>query len=399
MALVSSLNLMRIRQRVGYPCGMQAMQAVAVAPRYRAAASSGRGTVRYGHHTVNPTVEMEATRLWSDLRPKVSATNRDDLFVAVSHSYAAGRRKAVPAVPIDINDIDGFLSKLPEEDVARIRISTGPRRQALTAARKGELALARGLFKTALGMLHLEKMTREGRFVALNLIKPAESYIRYKQNDYRQAHALMEEALSCSNVLRDEFGYEDMDARRVHLASNLMRLESHSGEARTAARIGFQLLHYVEGDGESWPLTNLAAATNDVRIPAPLRTTAFNQAAWELALLFAHGGKATQAVALEEGDRAAAQRRTKRTHRIESLALWTRARRALAEADHTAFLAQASLFFPEGHATPMLWLALAADICRVCDEAGGGRARSLRMTITDHLSTQKKFQQLMSIRG
>ena len=316
--------------------------------------------------------------------------------MAVERSYTAGMRQVVPVVKKDINDIKDFISKLPEEDEARIWKSTGVYWEALKSAREGALARAERFFQVVLSMLPLAKMTRESRFVALNLIKPVESYIRYKQNDYQQARALMEEALSYSNVLRDEFGYEDIDARRVHLACNLMRLESRSGEIRRAARMGFQLLHYVEGDGESWPLTNLAAATNDVQIPPHLRTVGFTQAAWELALLFANEGKASQAVAVEEGERVAAQRRAEPTHQIESLALWTGAKRALAEGDPAAFLAQASLFYDEGLATPILWIALATDTCRVCDEEGGGRARSLRKAITDHLGTHKKFQQLMS---
>jgi len=324
--------------------------------------------------------------------------NGGDLFDVTTRCYTAGVQRQIPVAPVPgFNKNDALLARLPEEDANRIRGISGFRARVLTAAREGNFHRAHGLLKLAVRQLSLKTMSEEGSFVALQIVKPLESYICYKQSDYERASTLMKKAIWCANALRDTFDCPDMDPRRVHFAGNLMRLVSESGKTMDAAEMGIKLLHYVEGDGSMWPLDRLKAQTSDVRISDVLQFPMFSQIATKLVFQLAYANETDRARALQAGERLTRQRDAGDTHRVRSLMLWLQAKRAWANGDTTTFLMRASTFFASCQEAHALQIALAVDVCHFCQLDGSASALELEQTIVEHLGTSKKFENLMGI--
>ena len=63
----------------------------------------------------------------------------------------------------------------------------------------------------------------------------------------------MAASLKLCEILAVEYGYP-LEMRRVHLARNFAHVCAYAGEVREALRISAQLLQYIAGTEEAWPL-------------------------------------------------------------------------------------------------------------------------------------------------
>jgi hypothetical protein len=152
-----------------------------------------------------------------------------------------------------------------------------------------------------------------------------------------------------------------VEARRIHLACNIIRAEAATGDRREALRLVLQLVRYLDGEPSCWPFASVAVA-QPFPLASPSRHGLMSQVWREVCgLLTSAAPDATElwsepalsGFALRDGGEFA------------SLNAWFAAVDADRRGDRAAFLEQAATFFAGGRVVENAWHELGETLLAV----------------------------------
>jgi hypothetical protein len=178
-----------------------------------------------------------------------------------ARAFLHGQRQ--PTTPIHIDEklnIQLLLTmtlRLPVSEVAMIVLASQFRARALQLSRAGQFDQAEDQLAAALPMD--DQLGAEATAADMSLQAAADAYCEYRQARYDRAEARLCGALENCRVLRDRFGYA-IEARRIHLLRNLVRVKTFSGNYEAAFELASRTLRTlattrsetVIGTGHGW---------------------------------------------------------------------------------------------------------------------------------------------------
>lgn len=149
--------------------------------------------------------------------------------------------------------------RLGADEMRLLNDATNLRENALSLARDGQTDAAQGLIDEAQEFVDKQLVSDEGKLSAMSFHMAAASFVTYVSKDIDTAMVLLTNALKCCQRLKVDYNH-NVEMRRVHLARNIVRLQSEMRLHQLAWDTCEQLLCYVWNNRVDWPLdkeTNL----------------------------------------------------------------------------------------------------------------------------------------------
>jgi len=210
-------------------------------------------------------------------------------------------------------------------------------------------------------------LSREAFITIESYQAAADAYLQYKRKEYREARASVVAALKACQILRDEYGQNLVELRRLQLVRNIIRVEAVAGNLSEAMRLASSILRYIESGNECWPFPELPLLT----LPEPLaleeKLVVIDQILGEdIASLLANP-KETARQLLEDSESYLFKRDI--DTQFAQVHIWLAAMRASVEEDLVDFLHNALLFFSEGPGyLGQAWRKLVQKFVHICME-------------------------------
>jgi hypothetical protein len=265
------------------------------------------------------------------------------------------RRHAFRPVEVDLDAQYGeaclqrMAANLPAADVACLVASSRSREQGLRLCRDGG-AGGRELLAEARGILAAARLSDEAKVVAESFQQPAEAYLHYRLGKPIAARRALIDALGCCRVMEAIYGYE-VEARRVHLARNVARVERVAGDRTDALHLALRLVRYIDGEAAAWPLRSVATTA-----PPPLtidEQRALLDQLWGEISDVLHGSEPGTADLWSDPELA--EFRLPDASIFRELRAWLDAMEAFRGHDAVAFLERAETFFAAGPVVTSAW--------------------------------------------
>jgi hypothetical protein len=252
---------------------------------------------------------------------------------------------------------------LPE--IAVVHRSAAVREKGLALVRSGDLQGGADLLRKARAFFTQATLCEEGVAFLESFQLAAEAYLQYKERQYDATRVALRGAIQACHVLRDEYGY-CVEARRIHLARNIIRVETYANRQVEAMQLASRLVRYIDGRGEPWPIPDLRLVTAPDPLRAKARWILMDQILGELALLTRrHKPRAPDLIPLG----SALFQEGATDDNFAPVHTWLAAMRASADGDAAAFLKHARVFFSEAPAyLAQAWRELSLEFLDVVKE-------------------------------
>jgi hypothetical protein len=245
------------------------------------------------------------------------------------------------------------------------------RESGLALIRNGDQSGGAALLREARLILEEAGLSREALIAAESFQHPAEAFLFYRQGAWDEAVASLLTAIELCDTMREEFDYA-VEVRRIHLARNIIRVKTRSGDcAGAAGKIG-PLLEYTLGNVTKWPLGKVPMTRDPEVMESAERLSLVDQILGEIALLLPWGRVITPETRAVGGLALEATLDTRRAE-CGQVSKWLAARRAALHGNLAGFLTSAASFFAEGpwH-LGQAWKDLSAGLRLHC-ETGASR--------------------------
>jgi hypothetical protein len=277
----------------------------------------------------------------AELRPLVLRT-----LQVQQHGQPTARNLAALEGNFDERSNARSLRKnLSLREISVVYRSAGVREKGLKAARTGDLVSAARLIGQARDLFQATMLCKEALAFLESFQLAAEAYLQYKERHYDQARASLLGAIRACHVLRDEFGYL-IEARRVHLARNIVRVETLVNNPKEAMRLASCLERYLEGCPERWPFLEFPVATVLEPLSDEIRLLLMDQILGEIALLWSRRNPQCRELMIQ-GSELLLRDGEMATGIFARVHTWLAAMGASAEDDVRGFLEHALYFFSE----------------------------------------------------
>jgi hypothetical protein len=300
--------------------------------------------------------------------------NTVDLYDLVSKtisSYRHGQSRASAlSIKTDEQYSEQYLLQLAKRlssfEISIILKASKVRERGLALARSGDVHNGGKALDTAREIYVETNLSREALVTAEAFQAAADAYLQYKRKEYSEACASLVAALKACQILRDEYGHNLVEMRRIHLVRNIIRVESVAGNLNKAMRLAGSILRYIEGCNECWPFPELRLLT----LPDPLtleeKWVLMDQILGEIASLLANP-KDTARQLLKVSESYLFRRDI--DSQFAQVHLWLAAMRASVEEDLECFLNNAIRFFSDGPGyLDQAWRKMVQHFVQICME-------------------------------
>ncbi len=294
-----------------------------------------------------------------------------DLVSKTISSYRHGRSRASALRIITDEEYNDqyFLQlgkRLSSFEISILLKASEVRERGLALARSGDVHNGGKALDAAREIYVEANLSREALITIESFQAPADAYLQYKRKEYCEACASLVAALKACQILRDEYGHNVIEVRRIHLARNIIRVESVAGNLNKAMRLAGSLLRYIEGCNECWPFPELRLLTMPEPLALEEKLVLMDQILGEIASLLANPkDTARQLLKVSESYlfRRDIDSQFVRVH------IWLAAMRASVEEDLVGFLNNAILFFSDGPGyMGQAWRKLVQHFVQICME-------------------------------
>jgi hypothetical protein len=258
-------------------------------------------------------------------------------------------------------------NRVPIEDIAVFLGSSNERERGLVDLRAGNfgagekaLALARELFSE-------RPLCQEVRLGAESFQLPAEAYLQYRREQGALAQQSLLDAIATCQRLGQEYQH-DVEVRRIHLARNIARVRSKGGDVVGALRMLRQLIGYINGHLDAWPLRDLCEGYIPGATSAELQWIQLDQILGDIAAITTRE-KATDDLFNELTETG--MPRMQNTPVESAVSRWLIAHQAFIRCESERCIASAAVFFsisPKFHGNA--WRTLTSEVNAICIEAG-----------------------------
>lgn len=279
--------------------------------------------------------------------------NNVDLYDLVSKTISSYRHGRSRASALSIKTDEQYnkqyslqlAKRLSSFEISILLKVSEVRERGLALARSGDVQNGSKALDAAREILVETNLSREALITVESFQAPADAYLQYKREEYSEASTSLIAALKACQILRDEYGHNVIEGRRIHLVRNIIRVESVAGNPNEAMRLASSLLRYIQGCNECWPFPELRLLTLPESLASEEKLVLMDQILGEIALLLANPKDAAKQL-LKVSESYLFQRDIdSQFARVHS---WLAAMQASVEEDLVGFLNNAILFFSEG---------------------------------------------------
>ena len=275
-----------------------------------------------------------------DLLIKLDEENSLPTNTEPSSSNAGNPTISTKAYPADQHLAEA--KNISAEEGITLRQATQSREKGLAALRNNEVERGIQLIYAAANFIKQHTIGPEALLMASTYQYAAEAFIDYKLKAYDKAIQAMFNAIDAHHQLNLNYGHS-FGARRIHLARNIARTMSLSGQTEKGFSLSCQLIQYTLIDGAAWPFENQSMDQADV-IPDWGKWFVLNQLLEEIANGFKYAPASTTFFVKQlESLVQALDHAT--TEEFKTIQYWLKARENFAKNDHLTFLKYAFLFF------------------------------------------------------
>lgn len=252
------------------------------------------------------------------------------------------------------------------------------REEGLRASRGGDPVQAAERIAEARRLLDDAVLTPSAGLLAESLYSSAAAYLHYRQGDLAEARRGLDEAIALSNALWDEHGFRGAEARRLHLAHLIVRVEARlGGDPWAVVQTVCRLWDYLEGNTAAWPFAPYTRTGAEVNLR--MAVLMLNEIVTEFAVLLAEHPE-LETAALDLLHREQCARHPADPYPFWYARAWLTARQALHGDDPEAALHAAGRFLSVVDGPrPLLWQSVVRDTVRLCRTLPGvaGRAAEI----------------------
>lgn len=294
------------------------------------------------------------------------------LVVQALSAYEQGKPRAgVHIISFDalLNDylFQEMSKRVPPSEIAILTKAAKVRGYGFALAKKDDLVNGQQAIELARSLYVHESFSPEAFAVAETFHEAAIAYVHHKMNDYSSAYQALLSSLKYCKVLRDDYGYE-IEARRIHLARNLIRVESTAGNSEIAIRLIGSLLNYLNGDVNVWPFPETRLSTNPDQLETPLKLFLADQVLGEAYSLLSQP-KPIALNLIKMGEPYLFSEDFNDDSDLAKVHLWLSAMRASVEDDIPTFLKKVALFLADGPGyMGRTWQAAVKELFKMCQK-------------------------------
>lgn len=310
-------------------------------------------------------------------------------------SYLVGRFKPLP----QSENIDATLNKrketimmahLPLEHLISIKQISNAGQAGLAALFQGKLLDAKQAYTTANKIIKSSQLNDEGSLVVKDLFNAAKGYFDYRQGNYENARVNLHIALEACMALVNQYGYDFLQGRPIHLACNLVKVEACSGNYEKAIKIACYLINNMKGNYNS-------SLYRDINLLEPVQDLSFKNESYlfiqvfeEIAKLLASCNDNESNKLVDLASNLFRECNLPSNKQFDREYTWFKNRLALGKGKTIEFLEQSSDFLAEGRGScKLLWHATVLDILKICKNIDSEISKRLQKQITEDFSNYK----------
>jgi hypothetical protein len=281
-------------------------------------------------------------------------------------SYKQGRSKVAPLIDIDemLNTrfLLAMLAHVPMSDAMALWQGSRLRARALALSREGRPDDAESMLHQASAAA---ATAPETTLAVRSLHSAAEAYLRFQLSDHDRAEALLVDALDACRLLHDRHDIL-IEARRVHLARNIIRVRSSAGRLASALDMACRLVRYVGGESLEWPIPEVQLATRPDALSVPDQLSLLDQVVSEISRLTRD---ARGAALVAEADPALFDPEATLGPRLARVHLRLSAISGLVAQNLIRWLESGVIFFGDGPGyMPRAWREMSTELATICEQ-------------------------------
>ena len=315
----------------------------------------------------------------------------------IFQSYLLGRLK--PLSKSQNKNINTILTKqmestmmahLPLKNLISIKKIDTASQAGLAALFQGKLLDAKQAYITANEIIKSSQLNYEASLVVKGFLNASKGYFDYSQRNYESARVNLHIALEACMALINEYGYNFLQGRPIHLVCNLVKVEACSGNHEHAIKIACYLISNIEGNYNK-------SLYKDVNLLEPVQHLSFKNESFlftqvfqEIAKLLASRNDNESNKLVDLASNLFRECNLPSNKQFDREYTWLKNRLALGKGKTIEFLEGSSNFLAEGRGScKLLWHATVLDVLKICKNIDSEISKKLQKQITEDFSNYK----------
>ena len=283
-----------------------------------------------------------------------------------------------------------MMAHLPLKNLISVKKINNVSQAGLAASFQSNLLDVEQVYATANTTIESSQLNNESYLIIRDRFNAAKGYFDYRQRNYESARANLYIALKSCMTLINQYNYDCLRGRPIHLACNLVKVEGCSENQERAIKIACYLISNL-GDNCNNSLYE------DIDLLKPIQHLSFKNENFLLTQIFEEVAKLLAscndrksnelvdlAVNLLEERNLSSNEQFYREH------TWLKNKKVLAQGKTIEFLERASEFLIDGRGScKLLWHATVLDILKICQNIDSEISKKLQQQITKDFSKYK----------
>ncbi|WP_019505171.1 hypothetical protein [Pleurocapsa sp. PCC 7319] len=316
----------------------------------------------------------------------------------IFQSYLLGRFKPLPKsenIDIALNKRKEvtLMAHLPLEDLICIKKISNASQAGLAALFKGKLIDAQQAYTAANKIIKSSQFNDESFLVVKDLFNASQGYFDYRQGNYENARVNLHIALEACMALVNQYGYDFLRGRPIHLANNLVKVEACSGNYEKAIKIACYLINNMKGNYNS-------SLDRDINLLEPVQhlllkderfeSFLFTQVFEEIAKLLASCDDNKSNKLVDLATDLIGECSPSSNKQFDREYTWFKNKQTLQKGKTVEFLEKSSKFLEEGRGyAKHLWHATVLDLLKICNNIDSEISQRLQQQIREDFSNYK----------
>ncbi len=311
-------------------------------------------------------------------------------------SYLLGRFKTLPKISKNIDLTINkqremtMMAHLPLENLINIKKISNASQAGLAASFQNKPNEAKQAYTTANAIIKSSQLNDEGSLIVKDLFNASKGYFDYRQGNYESARVNLHIALEACMALVNQYGYDFLQGRPIHLACNLVKVEACSGNHEKAIKIACYLISNIEGNYNS-------SLYRDINLLEPVQHLSFKNENFLFIQVFEEVAKLLASCDDNESNKLVflaanllGEQNLSSNKQFHREYTWLQNKQALVKGQISDFFEDSSKFLAEGRGScKLLWHATVLDILKICKNIDSEISKKLQKQITEDFSNYK----------